>query len=61
MDLRDRAVVVTGAGRGIGRVTAVQLAEQGANLALFDLNANDLEETSAALRCPIGSPRANIA
>jgi len=39
-------VVVTGAGRGIGRVTAVQLAEQGANLALFDLNSADLEETS---------------
>jgi 3-oxoacyl-[acyl-carrier protein] reductase len=46
MDLRDRTVVVTGAGRGIGRVTAVQLAEQGANLALFDLNSADLEETS---------------
>jgi 3-oxoacyl-[acyl-carrier protein] reductase len=39
-------VVVTGAGRGIGRVTAVQLAGQGANLALFDLNSIDLEETS---------------
>ena len=46
MDLRNRTVVVTGAGRGIGRVTAVQLAEQGANVALFDLNSNDLEETS---------------
>ena len=46
MELRDRTVVVTGAGRGIGRVTAVQLAQQGANLALFDLNATDLEETS---------------
>jgi len=46
MDLRDRTVVVTGAGRGIGRAIAVQLALQSANLALFDLNANDLEETS---------------
>ena len=46
MDLRNRTVVVTGAGRGIGRVTAVQLAEQGANVALFDLNSSDLEETS---------------
>jgi 3-oxoacyl-[acyl-carrier protein] reductase len=46
MDLRDKTVVVTGAGRGIGRVTALQFAEQGANLALFDLTANDLEETA---------------
>jgi 3-oxoacyl-[acyl-carrier protein] reductase len=46
MDLHDRTVVVTGAGRGIGRVTALQLAGQGANLALFDLTAGDLEETA---------------
>jgi 3-oxoacyl-[acyl-carrier protein] reductase len=46
MNLTDRTVVVTGAGRGIGRATAVQLAEHGANVALFDLNAADLEETA---------------
>jgi 3-oxoacyl-[acyl-carrier protein] reductase len=45
MNLHDRTVVVTGAGRGIGRVTALKLAEQGANVALFDLNSTDLEET----------------
>jgi 3-oxoacyl-[acyl-carrier protein] reductase len=46
MNLRDRTVVVTGAGRGIGRVTARTLAEQGANVALFDLNSTDLAETA---------------
>ncbi|HTB27403.1 MAG TPA: SDR family oxidoreductase [Steroidobacteraceae bacterium] len=46
MDLHDRTVVVTGAGRGIGRVTALKLAEQGANVALFDLNSPDLTETA---------------
>ena len=44
MDIRNKTVVVTGAGRGIGRAIALQLARHGADLALFDLNADDLEE-----------------
>src|SRR5579859_703807 len=47
MDISNKTVVVTGAGRGIGRATALQLARRGADIALFDLNADDLEETSA--------------
>jgi len=45
MDMRKKTVVVTGAGRGIGRAIAQRLAHQGADVALFDLNAADLEET----------------
>jgi 3-oxoacyl-[acyl-carrier protein] reductase len=45
MDMHDKTVVVTGGGRGIGRAIALDLAEHGANLALFDLNEADLEET----------------
>jgi 3-oxoacyl-[acyl-carrier protein] reductase len=37
--------VVTGAGRGIGRSIGLQLARRGADLALFDLNMAELEET----------------
>ncbi len=47
MDVRNKTVVVTGAGRGIGRATSLQLAARGADIALFDLNASDLEETAA--------------
>ena len=47
MDISNKTVVVTGAGRGIGRAIALKLARHGADIALFDLNANDLEETSA--------------
>ena len=47
MDISNKTVVVTGAGRGIGRAIALNLARQGADIALFDLNADDLAETSA--------------
>jgi 3-oxoacyl-[acyl-carrier protein] reductase len=46
MDISNKTVVVTGAGRGIGRAIALKLARHGADIALFDLNADDLEETS---------------
>jgi 3-oxoacyl-[acyl-carrier protein] reductase len=47
MDVSNKTVVVTGAGRGIGRAIALKLAHHGADTALFDLNADDLAETSA--------------
>jgi 3-oxoacyl-[acyl-carrier protein] reductase len=47
MEVRDKTVVVTGAGRGIGRAIALRLAGQAANLALLDNNAADLQSTVA--------------
>lgn len=43
--LRGRTVVITGAGSGIGRELALQLADQGARLALSDVNTDGLQET----------------
>ena len=48
MQIGSKTVVVTGAGRGIGRAIAIRFAELGAALALLDLNVDDLEETRAA-------------
>ncbi|HWW21138.1 MAG TPA: SDR family NAD(P)-dependent oxidoreductase, partial [Steroidobacteraceae bacterium] len=45
MDVRKKTIVVTGAGRGIGRAIALQLAAHGANIAIFDLNSDDIEQT----------------
>jgi 3-oxoacyl-[acyl-carrier protein] reductase len=47
VDVRNKTVVVTGAGRGIGRSIALQLARRGANLALLDLNPADLDACAA--------------
>jgi NAD(P)-dependent dehydrogenase (short-subunit alcohol dehydrogenase family) len=43
--IQGAVAVVTGAGSGIGRALAVNLASQGAQLALADVNAAGLEET----------------
>ena len=44
-----KVVVITGAGSGIGRALAQQLAAKGARLALSDVNARGLQETLASL------------
>ncbi|WP_290649603.1 SDR family NAD(P)-dependent oxidoreductase, partial [Aquisalimonas sp.] len=35
---QDRVAVITGAGSGIGRATAVRLASEGAQLMIADIN-----------------------
>jgi 3-oxoacyl-[acyl-carrier protein] reductase len=45
VDVRGKTILVTGAGRGIGRAVALHFARQGAQLALLDTNATDVGET----------------
>ncbi len=48
-DFAGRVAVVTGAGSGIGRALAVDLARRGARLALSDVDKDGLAETAAGL------------
>ena len=47
--VKNTVAVVTGAGSGIGRALAQNLASQGARLALADVNSKGLEETRQSL------------
>lgn len=49
--LSGKVAVITGAGSGIGRALAVELAREGCRLALVDLHDAGLQQTRAQLSC----------
>ena len=49
-DFSNKVALVTGAGSGIGRALALDLADNGCNLAILDWNKNSLAETEAMLK-----------
>jgi NAD(P)-dependent dehydrogenase (short-subunit alcohol dehydrogenase family) len=54
----DRMAVVTGAGSGLGRATAQRLAEEGAPVAVVDLDGDAAEKTAAEISERGGTARA---
>ena len=45
IEMNGKTALVTGAASGLGRATAIKLAEAGANLCIVDVNADGLAET----------------
>jgi len=57
-NFKNKVVVITGAGSGIGRALALDFAGRGARLALSDINEAGLAETAAAVAAK--SPTAEV-
>ena len=47
---KDRVVLITGAGNGIGRCISLRFAEEGANCAICDLDEQSLAETERIIK-----------
>jgi NAD(P)-dependent dehydrogenase (short-subunit alcohol dehydrogenase family) len=59
--VRDRVVVVTGAGRGIGRVLALAFAERGAQVVVVGRTVAEIERVAAECRAAGGRATASPA
>lgn len=60
MQLKDKVIIITGGGQGLGRAMAEHLAGQGARLALVDLNQERLGEAVAVCQQAGGEARAYL-
>jgi meso-butanediol dehydrogenase/(S,S)-butanediol dehydrogenase/diacetyl reductase len=57
-DLKDHYILVTGAGRGLGRHLALHLASCGAIVGAWDIDAPSVEETAALVQAAGGQAHA---
>jgi len=58
MKLKDRVAVITGAGGGIGRASALEFAKEGARVVVADINLTGARETVKLIEAAGGTARA---
>ena len=58
--LKGRTALVLGAGGGLGRAIAVALVQEGANVALADIEPETLKESTAAVEAAGGTALALV-
>ena len=58
MDINGKVAIITGAGSGIGRATAVRLAKEGASVVIADVNDAGAAETVATITSAGGTAAA---
>ena len=56
-NLNGKVALVTGAATGIGRAIATRLAQEGADIAIMDVNEAEAAKTAALVRKPDAAPR----
>jgi 2-hydroxycyclohexanecarboxyl-CoA dehydrogenase len=60
VSLKNKVAVVTGGGSGIGRACSIQLARDGASVAVWDLNAKGAAETVRLIESDGGKAAAHV-
>lgn len=55
MKFKNKCVVITGAGSGIGRACALEFAEEGANVVVADINPDGAKETVQLIKAAKGT------
>jgi NAD(P)-dependent dehydrogenase (short-subunit alcohol dehydrogenase family) len=60
MNLEGKTAIVTGAAKGLGKSTAIRLAESGAKVAAIDINGEGLEQLREAITAGGGEASIHI-
>lgn len=60
MRLKDKVAIITGAGRGIGRATAIRMAEEGAYVVVADLEFDMAQAVADEINTEIGQAQETL-